>query len=206
MRLFVLTFMALSVFFFSCRQSEKKGTDVQDMNSQIREEVSRLCGSGRIYTAEWEIHKIVYFSDSVSSFLGIKFNSFGDRKFIVPINAKVKSYTDMGQVGEKDIHIDNEGELTIVLPKPQTEITGTRIDWDAAKSYVSFYRSSFTESEKARLLQQGEQSIREEAAGLNLDAMARQTAEQAIKPLVRQLGFADEKVHIIFTDKVRNEK
>ena len=205
MKHLVLTIITFLAFFSSCSQKKEKETKLQKIDTALVLKGS-LSNCSRIYTAEWNIHKIVYFSDTVSTFLGIKFNSFGDRKLIVPIDAKVKSYVDMGQISEKDIHIDSEGVITMILPKPKVEITSTKIDWDAAKSYVSFYRSSFSEREKSDLLYQGEKSIRDEVSRLDLDAMAKHTAARAISPLVKQLGFSDHKINIIFSDKISDGK
>lgn len=204
MRNIILTIITLFSVLSSCSQKKEEEPQAHKIDTVLMLKGS-LNNCSKIYTTEWNIHKIVYFSDTISTFLGIKFNSFGDRKLIVPIDAKVKSYVDMEQVSEKDIYIDSTGVITMILPKPQIEITSTKIDWDAAKTYVSFYRSSFTEKEKSDLLYQGEKSIRDEVSKLNLDAMAKHTASRAITPLVKQLGFSDHKINIIFADKVKNE-
>lgn len=203
MKYFVLTIITLMTFLSSCNLTKKGETKTPKIDTVLVLKGS-INNCSKIYTTEWNIHKIVYFSDTISTFLGIKFNSFGDRKLIVPIDAKVKSYVDMSQVSENDIHIDADGIITMALPKPQIEITSTQIDWDAAKTYVSFYRSSFSEREKSDLLHQGEKSIRNEVSKLDLDAMAKHTASRAITPLVKQLGFTDSKIHIIFTDKIKD--
>ena len=118
----------------------------------------------RLYTAEYNIHKIVTYDDIVrlkGSVLKRDFNvklPLGDRKIAIPMDATLKAYIDFEGFSERNIE-RRGNKITVILPDPKVALTSSKVDHKNTKEYVSFTRSHFTDAEMASFEQQGRASI-----------------------------------------------
>ena len=108
----------------------------------------------RLYTAEYDIHKIVTYDDIVrlkGSVLKREFDlrlPLGDRKIAIPMDAKLKAYIDFSAFSERNIERRGK-KITVILPDPKVVLTSTKVDHANTKEFVSLTRSRFTYAEMA---------------------------------------------------------
>lgn len=199
-----LFFLGFLLFLPGCgngnRQEEAQPIDtIPVMLMQIQK-------CSRLYTSEYQLHKIITYHDSMSlsgSFLRKEFKidlPAGRRKIAIPMTASVKGYIDFSDFSEKNIRRKGE-KIEIILPDPQIMMTSTKIDHDAIKKKVSVFRHNFTDEEITGIQQQGRTEMVRSLHQLGIIENARQSAARQLIPIIEQLGYEQKDIVITFRRK-----
>lgn len=165
----------------------------------------------RLYTAEYNIHKIVLYDDVKSIKGNLLNNDFeipltvGDRKIAIPIDARLKAYIDFSHFSEQNIERQN-GKLTIILPDPVVVMTGSKVDHAHVKQYVGMMRQHFSQAEMNNLEAQGRQAIMATIPQLGILATAREHAARLLIPLAMQLGYQEKDITISFKKELNEQQ
>ena len=161
----------------------------------------------RLYTTEYQIHKIVTHSDIVKlqgTLFDKKFDvplPLGDRKVAIPMDATLKAYIDFSDFSDENVSRDG-GHITITLPNPKVMLTSSKIDQENNREYVSLARSHFSDAELSAYEQQGREAIINSIPQLGILQTARESAAKVLIPLIVQMGFDERNVTITFSDDV----
>lgn len=164
----------------------------------------------RLYTAEYDIHKIVTHDDIIrlkGSILSKQFDikmPVGDRKIAIPMNARLKAYIDFGNFSEQNIRRDGN-RITLILPDPKVVLTGSKIDQKNIKEFVSITRSRFTDAEMADYEQQGRAAIIAAIPRMGIIETARENAARVLIPMIEQLGYHEKDITITFRKQFVDE-
>lgn len=204
MRHHLLYFLAAFIAFSSYSCSKKHKTDVQYRNiDTIPALIMQVKQTSRLYTAEYNIRKIVT-HDDVMRLKGTLLNQnfdlrmpIGDRKIAIPMNATLKAYIDFAGFSEKNIE-RNGDRITIILPDPKVTLTGSKIDQKNIKEFVSLTRSHFSDAEIADYEQQGRASIIASIPQLGIIETARENAARVLIPMIEQMGFDESDITVTF--------
>lgn len=182
------------------RQSE---ADYRNAIDTIPMMVMQIQKCSRLYTAEYDIHKIVTFDDVKrlkGSLLGHDFDvrlPLGERKVAIPMDATLKAYIDFS--GFSTANVERRGRhIIITLPDPQVELTATKIDQKAVREYVAITRSHFSDAELTALERQGRQAIVDRIPELDIVEKARVNAARIIIPMIEQMGFSEADITVNF--------
>ena len=165
--------------------------------------VMQIRKCSRLYTAEYQVRKIITHDDKVElkgSLFDRKFNvavPMSERKIAIPVDAKLKAYVDFSGFSEKNVSV-REGKVEITLPDPKVELTSTRVDHDGIRRHVPLIRSNFTDAEMAGYERQGREAIIKSIPQTGIIDMARAGATHALVPLLARLGFKEEDITITF--------
>ena len=215
--IFFIPIFALLLAATSCGE----GGDTRDAAAQNvaveRVDTARLLAdqissSARLYTTEYEIHKIVTYSDEKrlrGEILTLPVNvelDAGDRKIAIPIDVTVKAYIDFANFSVEDVGVGPNGTLSLRLPDPKLAVTATRIDNRGVRQYIDLVRSSFSDAEVLSFARQGADSIIAHLDRADIVASARQGARKALIPLLRHAGFAPGNVDIDFRPDFKAEE
>ena len=164
----------------------------------------------RLYTSEYHIHKIVTHDDELAlkgSVLKQDINipmPMGKRKIAIPMDATVKAYIDFSQFTEKNI--ERKGtKITLVLPDPQIQLTSSKINQKAIKSYVGLTRAHFSDEEMTHYEQQGRQAILNNIHQMGIVETARQSAARTLIPLLKQMGYQEQDITIAFRKDLQSQ-
>ena len=165
--------------------------------------VMQIRKCSKLYTAEYQVRKIVTHDDEVElkgSLFRRKFNiavPMSSRKIAIPVDAKLKAYVNFGGFSEKNVDIDGD-KVEIILPDPKVELTSSRVDHDGIKKHVSLIRSDFTDAEMASYEKQGRGQIIKSIPRMGIIDMARAGAAHALVPMLVRMGFKEENITITF--------
>lgn len=165
--------------------------------------ISRIQKCSRLYTAEYQVHKIVTHDDKkqiTGSFLNKDFSidiPAGKRKVAIPIDATLKAYVDFATFGAKNVNKKGDG-IEIILPDPKVALTASRVDHEGIRQYVALTRSNFSDEELTRYERQGRESIIKEIPDMGIIETARESAARTLIPIISQLGYREEDVTITF--------
>ena len=202
--------LALLLLTCSCSRGQEGEVAVEPIDT-LGVLLSSIQQCSRLYTTEYRVHKVVASeSNREVGALGIKvgLNLFGQRKVVIPMEATLKGYVDLGQMTSDNI--ERRGRrIVITLPDPQVMLTATRIDHEGIKHFVTGFRDNFTDRELALLEAEGRQAIVDDIPRMGIERAARASAARLLIPLVAQVGFAPEDVTISFRqdfEKVKVEK
>ena len=100
-------FITLLIIVSSCGRKTK--TSEQTPIDTIPMMVMQIQKCSRLYTSEYQLHKIVTYDDSVSingTILNKKFKidlPLGKRKVAIPMTASVKAYVDFNEFSTKNV-------------------------------------------------------------------------------------------------------
>ncbi|KXB37037.1 hypothetical protein HMPREF1870_02569 [Bacteroidales bacterium KA00344] len=197
-------FITLLIIVSSC--GRKTETSEQTPIDTIPMMVMQIQKCSRLYTSEYQLHKIVTYDDSVSingSILNKKFKidlPLGKRKVAIPMTASVKAYVDFNEFSTKNVR-RNGDKIEIILPDPEVTMTSTQIDHDEIKKKVSMMRSNFSDEEITRIQQQGRHEMIKAIPNLGIIENARQSAARQLIPIIEQMGFEQDNVTITFRKK-----
>ena len=193
---FVKTIFALSlVLLASCGKKEESKPATEDARDSIPQLILRVSQSSKLYTSEYQIHKIITHDDVVrlnGSFFAKKFSMklpLADRKIAIPIDATLKGYVDMSSFSENNIRKMPNGKITVILPEPHIIVSGSKVDHNGIKQYVSFSRSNYSDEEMSNFEQQGMASIIEST---------RDGAARIIIPMLVKMGYKEEDITVEF--------
>ncbi len=157
----------------------------------------------KLYTAEYQVHKIVTHDDALrlkGQLLSKSFNvkvPLADRKIAIPIDAKVKAYIDFSTFSEQNIERHGR-HITVVLPDPQVVLTSSKIDQQHVKQYVGLTRAHFSDEELAGYQQQGREAIIASIPEMGILETAQANAAKVLVPLLTRLGYDECDVTIAF--------
>ncbi len=167
--------------------------------------VSCLSHQPRLYTVQYNIHKILTYED-VSMLEGTLFGEKisipipGDRKIALPVDATIKAYVEFDDFTMDHVVIEGN-QIVLQLKEPRLEMTSAVIDYDHEKEYLSWNRSKFSEAEKESLLRVGKKKILQEMRRSDVMDRSRKSAYAAISPILKAGGWDPEHITIRF----RNE-
>ena len=157
----------------------------------------------RLYTAEYEVHKLVLKDDP----LRVKGNLFqrtfdvkvpiGERKVMIPLDVTLKAYIDFTGFGEKNV-LRSGDRIVVTLPDPRVVVTSSRINHDEVKQFVSLTRSDYTSAELADFTRQGEDEILASVPQLGILEMARENAAHVLVPMLTRLGYDERNIVVSF--------
>ncbi len=165
--------------------------------------VTQIQQCSRLYTAEYQVRKIITHEDERKIDGSIMKNSFkiplpmGKRRIAIPIEAKVKAYIDFADFAEANVHKRGE-KIEIVLPDPRISMTSTKIARDEVHEYVPLLRSNFTDEELTQYEKEGRQAIVNDIPRMGIIDMARQNAASLLIPMMEQLGYRQEDITVTF--------
>ncbi len=178
-------------------EAQQDGVDtIPMMIMQIRK-------CAKLYTAEYQVHKIVTHDDQMSlqgSFLQQEFDiklPMSSRKIAIPVDATLKAYIDFSDFSEENV-VRKDGKIQIILPDPKVELTDSRIDHNEIKRYVSLLRSNFTDAELTDYEKQGRAAILNSIPKLGIIDMAMESAAHTLIPMIEQMGYEEENITITF--------
>lgn len=177
-------------------QAEVVRVDTLSLVMQVKE-------CARLYTAEYEVHKLVLKDDP----LRVKGNLFqrafdvkvpiGERKVMIPLNVTLKAYIDFTGFDEKNV-LRSGDRIVVTLPDPRVVVTSSRINHDEVKQFVSLTRSDYTSAELADFTRQGEDEILASVPQLGILEMARENAAHVLVPMLTRLGYDERNIVISF--------
>lgn len=184
----------------ACRGKETKAeavrVDTLSLVMQVKE-------CARLYTAEYEVHKLVLKDDP----LRVKGNLFqrtfdvkvpiGERKVMIPLDVTLKAYIDFTGFGEKNV-LRSGDRIVVTLPDPRVVVTSSRINHDEVKQFVSLTRSDYTSAELADFTRQGEDEILASVPQLGILEMARENAAHVLVPMLTRLGYDEWNIVVSF--------
>ena len=184
----------------ACRGKETKAeavrVDTLSLVMQVKE-------CARLYTAEYEVHKLVLKDDP----LRVKGNLFqrtfdvkvpiGERKVMIPLDVTLKAYIDFTGFGEKNV-LRSGDRIVVTLPDPRVVVTSSRINHDEVKQFVSLTRSDYTSEELADFTRQGEDEILASVPQLGILEMARENAAHVLVPMLTRLGYDERNIVVSF--------
>lgn len=198
--IYILSLFALC----SCSDSESsEEAKAETVTDTIPVLVMQIQKCSRLYTAEYNVHKIVTHDDVVrlkGEILNNKFNikmPIGDRKIAIPIDATLKAYIDFGSFSENNVVTDGNS-ITILLPDPKVVLTSSKVDHRNIKEFVSITRSNFTDEEMTGFEQQGRAAIIKSIPQLGIIETARENAAHALIPIIMQLGYQEKDITITY--------
>lgn len=177
-------------------QAEAVRVDTLSLVMQVKE-------CARLYTAEYEFHKLVLKDDP----LRVKGNLFqrafdvkvpiGERKVMIPLDVTLKAYIDFTGFDEKNV-LRSGDRIVVTLPDPRVVVTSSRINHDEVKQFVSLTRSDYTSAELADFTRQGEDEILASVPQLGILEMARENAAHVLVPMLTRLGYDERNIVISF--------
>ena len=184
----------------ACRGEETKAeavrVDTLSLVMQVKE-------CARLYTAEYEVHKLVLKDDP----LRVKGNLFqrafdvkvpiGERKVMIPLDVTLKAYIAFTGFDEKNV-LRSGDRIVVTLPDPRVVVTSSRINHDEVKQFVSLTRSDYTSAELADFTRQGEDEILASVPQLGILEMARENAAHVLVPMLTRLGYDERNIVISF--------
>jgi hypothetical protein len=168
--------------------------------------VMQIQKCSRLYTSEYQLHKIVTYRDT-AALRGKLFNqSFrialpaSQRHIAIPVEATVKASIDFSHFTEDNVKKHGK-KIEIILPDPELTMTSTRIDHKGVKEKVSLFRQHFTDEEVTHIQQQGRQDILKTIPQLDIMENARLSAARQIIPILEQMGYREEDITVTFRKK-----
>ena len=171
--------------------------------------VMEVARTSRLYTTEYQVHKIVTHSDSPTlegQVLGMPFKMktrWGDRKVAIPITVTLKAYVDFSQFSADQVKRTPDGHLEIILPDPTVIQTASRVDHSGTRQYIDATRSRYTDAEISDFARQGADSILNHSMQLDIVDQAERSAAQTLFPMFRRMGYKDGQVTISFRREVK---
>lgn len=165
--------------------------------------VTKVRQCSRLYTAEYQVRKIVTLDDRKrleGTFMSQDFSlelPAGRRKVAIPIEATLKAYINFATFGEDNVK-RRGNKLEIILPDPKVVLTSSKVDHEGIRQYVALTRSRFTDEELASLERQGRESILRSVTQMGILETARESAARTLVPLLAELGFQERDIKITF--------
>ncbi|MFY7989952.1 MAG: DUF4230 domain-containing protein [Fluviicola sp.] len=178
-RIFIALFVLIAIS--SCGEDKSvNGTEV----FQIRE-------VGTLSTSEYTVGKVIKLTQE-SDFWNLK---WGSRRILISCRAKIKAGVDLKEMKESDIVVDG---TTIEVTLPQPKVVSFEMDPNHIKTEVvevTGLRANFSQEEKNKILQKGEEAIRRDMKYLNILDDAQKNAKNFVVQFYKQQGFEKVIVH-----------
>lgn len=174
--------------------------------------ILRIRNTSRLYTAEYQVHKIITHSDVKhlrTTLLGHEYDtklSLGDRKVAIPLDVTLQAYIDFSDFHESQIERSADGRhLHVTLPDPKVIVASSRVDHESTKQFTDLLRSDYSDEELADFTNQGVHSILRQVPELGILNTARDNAAAVLIPMFSTLGYEEQHIVITFrkefTDK-----
>lgn len=204
--------MTAAAMMVSCGKKQPKTPEPVKPTEQVERIdttatlVMQIQKCSRLYTTEYQVHKIVTHDDDIKlkgKLFSKKYNitlPLGKRKVAIPMEATLKAYVDFAEFSADNVRRDST-HIELILPDPHIVLTSSRIDHNEIKEYVALMRSNFSEEELLSYEMQGREVIIHDIANSDITERARQSAANAIVPILRQLGYKPQNVTISFRKK-----
>ena len=192
----------------ACADDKKNGNDVAEnaATDNIPMLIRDIRKCSKLYTAEYNIRKIVTYSDEPrlkGKVLGHEVDMkmpVGDRKIAIPMNVTLKGYIDFSDFSEKNVRREGK-RIVVTLPQPQVAVTASKVDQAGIKEYVSIMRSRFSDEEMAEFEKQGRQAVVNSIPRLDINETTCVNAAKILIPMIVKMGY-DEKM---ITIELKNE-
>lgn len=181
-KIFLYVPILVTVFFISCKNSETEALSKADV-LEIKE-------IGMLSTSEYRIAKVLRLEDDTEWY------KIGERKIIIRCEAKVKAGIDLTKIKETDIFVNGKS-MTIKLPP--VEIVSFNIDPNnitTEAEQAAGMRTKFTQAEKQKVLQLGEQAIKDKLNETSILKDAEENALKFVSKFYEAAGF--EEVNVEF--------
>ncbi|MGN0282680.1 MAG: DUF4230 domain-containing protein [Prevotella sp.] len=198
--------MAVAMLMASCSGCKEKPKEVESVDEKTDTTaiiIMQLQKCSRLYTAEYDIHKIVTHSDE-KRLKGKLFNHefdmkmpLGDRKIAIPINVRLKAYIDFSTFGKENVS-RNGNKIEVTLPDPRVVVTSSKVDHDEIQQYIDLPRSRFSDAEMSNFENQGRQAVLNTIPQLGIIATARDNAAQVIIPMIVKMGYDEKDITVTF--------
>ncbi len=194
------------VFLFFACDGKEKANEPSPVMDTIPMMVMQIQKCAKLYTAEYQVHKIVTHDDQMKlkgSFLQKEFNitlPMGTRKIAIPMDASLKAYIDFSDFSEKNIRKRGD-KIEIILPDPKVEMTSSKINHQEIKRHVSLLRANFSDEELSIYEKQGRAAIINDIPKMGIIHMAQENAANTLIPMIEQMGFAQNNITITFRKK-----
>ncbi len=189
----------------SCSKQESAEPDTMQVI------VTQVQQCSRLYTAEYQIHKIVTHDDVLrlqGQLTGERYDMelpmLGDRKIAIPMDATLKAYIDFDGFSEQNVQRQGN-KITILLPDPKVQLTSSKIDHRNIKKYVALLRRDFTDAELTSYERQGREAIIKSVPAMGIVESARKNAARTLIPMIKQLGYAEQDITITFRQDLDTE-
>lgn len=204
--------MTAAAMMVSCGKKQPKTPEPVKPTEQVERIdttatlVMQIQKCSRLYTTEYQVHKIVTHDDDIKlkgKLFSKKYNitlPLGQRKVAIPMEATLKAYIDFAEFSADNVRRDST-HIELILPDPRIVLTSSRIDHNEIKEYVALMRSNFSEEELRSYEMQGREVIIHDIANSDITERARQSAANAIVPILRQLGYKPQNITISFRKK-----
>ena len=198
--------MLFCLSFIACSHDKQTINEEQIYIDTIPTMVMQIQKCSRLYTTEYQMHRIITHSDTkqlTGSIMSRKFTidlPVGQRQVAIPVNATLKAYVDFSNFSEDNIRRSGD-KIEIILPDPQIVLTSTKVDHKEVKQYVALLRSNFTDAELTRYQREGRDSIISDIPRLGIVEGARQSSARTIIPIIEQLGYKKENITVTFRKK-----
>ena len=198
----LLTSFILVAFLVSCKRQVNMSADNTPVDT-IPVLLTQIQKTSKLYTVEYQLHKIITHKDSKQlqgNIMNRNFNitlPMSQRLIAIPMDATVKAYVDFAEISKDNIHCDGN-KIEIVLPDPHIMITSTRINHKEVKQYVDLARSKFSDAELLGYEKQGRREIEQSIPQLGITEQAKESAARVLIPLIKQMGFKEQDITITF--------
>ena len=205
-----LLFSLVLVFGGACwRQSASTvAADSLTVDSSLADSadlVLRVRQTSRLYTAEYQVHKIVTHADVKhlkATLMGHEYDtqlSLGDRKVAIPIDVTLQASIDFTTFHESQIQRSADGrKLHVILPDPKVVVTASKVDHEATRQFTDLLRSDFSDEELADFTSQGVRQILLQVPQLGILQTARDNAAAILIPMFAALGYEEQDIVITF--------
>ena len=167
--------------------------------------VLQVARTSKLYTAEYQVHKIVTHDDVqylTATIAGQKFETpitLGDRKIAIPIDVTLKAYIDFAGFSLDNIERSADGQtLHVTLPDPRVVVTSSKVDHAGIQQFVDLFRSDFTDAEMADYTQQGVDAVLDLVPQMGIIETARDNAAAMLIPLFARMGYREERIVVSF--------
>ena len=167
--------------------------------------VLQVTRTSKLYTAEYQVHKIVTHNDVRllhATIAGKKFETplpLGDRKIAIPIDVTLRAYIDFSNFSTDNIERSADGTtLHVTLPDPKVVVTASDIDHAGTQQFVDFFRSDFTDEEMMDFTRQGVDAVLNMVPEMGIIETARESAAATLIPLFARMGYQEERIVVTF--------
>lgn len=155
----------------------------EDVPTEKELDVYQIQSVGTLSTTEYTFGKILKLTDDQPWY------KFGERKILISVKAKVKAGIDLAKLSQEDFSVKGR---TITITLPPADIVSFEMNPNEVRTVaedVNGFRANFTQEEKLKILQLGEQDLKREIMSSNILSDARKNATVFLTNFYKELGF-----------------
>lgn len=201
--------LLIMLALIGCQTQQSNEPESEEPATESINLVLRVSQQSRLYTAEYQVHKIVTHNDLFhlkGKLLGHSYDQkldLGERKVAIPMDVTLKTYIDFGNFTERNV--ERSGDMIhITLPDPKFVVTSSRVDNKGIRQFTSLLRKNYSDEEMTDFTRQGVESILKQAPQMGILNTARESAAQTLIPLLCEMGYEED--HIVITFRKGLEK